>query len=107
MQRAHRLNEILQVRDWAQKAKEEPMSALQKWMILAVAIVALPACSFAQVQSRVDGRMESRVESRIPQGFGHHQSTPEQERRLYSQCWRVIRMPNGVFVLNCQPYPPL
>jgi hypothetical protein len=83
------------------------MSVLRKWMILAVAIVALPTCSFAQVQSRVD----SRVESRVPNGFGHHQSTPEQQhlpRYAYGRCWRAIRMPNGVLVaLNCQPYPPL
>ena len=81
------------------------MSALCKWMILAIAIVALPTCSFAQVQSRVD----SRVESRVPHGFGHHQNATEQEHRYaYSQCWRAIRMSNGgLVVLNCQPYPPL
>ena len=60
------------------------MSALRQWMILAVAIVTLPVCSFAQDQSRVDGRLDGRVESRIPRGFGHHQGTPEPERPLFT-----------------------
>ena len=83
------------------------MSVLRKWMILTIAIVALPTCSIAQVQSR----LESRVESRVFNGFGHRQRPLEQQgqpRFALSQCWRAIRMPNGVLVaLNCQPYPPL
>ena len=84
------------------------MSALRQWMVLAVAIVTLPVCSFAQDQSRVDGRLDGRVESRIPRGFGYHQGTPEPERPLFTPCFRALRMPNGALVvLNCQPYPPL
>lgn len=83
------------------------MTAARKW-ILAVAIVAMPAYSFAQVQSRMDGRLDGRVESRIPQGYGPPQSTSEPERPVFTPCFRALRRPNGALVvLNCQPYPPL
>jgi hypothetical protein len=88
---------------------------LRKW-ILTAAIVALPTCSLAQVQSRVDSqvdsrvdsRVHSRVESRVFNGFDDRERRPEEQHHLSypsSSCWRAIRIRGRVIAWNCQPYP--
>jgi hypothetical protein len=74
---------------------------LRKWILT---LVALPTCSLAQIQSRVD----SRVDSRVFDGYDYRQHRPEVQHLRYSSssCWRGTRMPNGVIrVWNCQPFP--
>jgi hypothetical protein len=77
----------------------------RKW-ILTAAIMALPSCALAQIQSRV----QSRVQSGVHNGFDYYQSRPEKMYRLhypYSSCWRAIVTRDRVIrVWNCQPYPP-
>ncbi len=89
---------------------------MRKW-ILTAAIVALPACSLAQIQSRVESRVHSRVDSRVHSrvesgvfsGFDYRQrraANPYRPGYASSSCWRAIRMPNRVIrAWNCQPYP--
>jgi hypothetical protein len=70
---------------------------------VAAAVVALPPCALAQIQSRV----ESRVDSSVFNGFYHRQTRSEEQSYLYppSSCWRVSRLPNGVLrAWSCQPY---
>jgi len=74
---------------------------LRKW-ILTAAIMALPTCALAQIQSG--------VQSKVLSGFNHHQRRPEIVYRLrdpYSSCWRAIVTRDRVIrIWNCQPYPP-
>jgi hypothetical protein len=80
---------------------------LRKW-ILTAAIVALPTCSLAQVQGRVESGVDSGVQKNDFNRFDHHQRRQQQHHPRYpsSSCWRATRMPNGVLrAWNCQPYP--
>jgi hypothetical protein len=74
---------------------------LRKW-IFAAAIMALPTCALAQLQSG--------LRSGVLSGFDHHQSRPEKlqgPRYPYSSCWRAVVTRGGVTsVWNCQPYAP-
>jgi hypothetical protein len=74
---------------------------LRKW-ILAAAIMALPTCALAQVQSG--------LRSGLLSGFDHRQRLPEKTYPLlypYSSCWRAAVTRDGVIrVWNCQPVPP-
>jgi hypothetical protein len=74
---------------------------LRRWMILTAEIVALPTCSLAQVDSRVDSLVRSRVESGVFSGFNHYQRRPEEHHYLRypsSSCWRAIRH-NGLLIV--------
>jgi hypothetical protein len=83
----------------------------RKW-IVAAAIMALPACALAQVQSGV----QSGVRSGVIGGFDYRQRWPDQSRRgpeqrdqfyPYGSCWRAVVLRGRVIrVWNCQPYPP-
>jgi hypothetical protein len=77
----------------------------RKW-ILTAAIMTLPTCALAQIQSGV----QSRVQSGVHNGFDHHQTRYEKiysPRYSYSSCWRAIVARGRVVVVwNCQPYPP-
>lgn len=78
---------------------------LRKW-ILAAAIMALPTCAFAQLQSGVRSGLQSGLRSE----FDHRQRRPETIHRLrypYSSCWRAAVLRDGVIrVWSCQPFPP-
>jgi hypothetical protein len=78
----------------------------------AAAIMVLPTCALAQVQSG----LQSGVRSGVIGSFDHRPGSSERGRSApaqtyrhypYGSCWRAVVIRGRVTrVWNCQPYPP-